>query len=233
MKYLYHLTDKEKVASILKNGLEPIIGDNSKLCGNEYGFVYFTDYHSIPYWQILLQKPVILRIADLDIPNLNRCNYGIYTEYSIGRTIPPTQITKSNISFTKAKRLESMRKLCTEFLFSISQMCKTFAMHYEYGEEYELDLQDYIRYLNVQRMVFEHLDFHTLTNQEIKDALIEQTDGEYGFTDTYKDTDLRLWEQLIHYPKDESLEVRTWLYNFVNKTFDKSIKYLNTGGWTE
>lgn len=59
---IYHITDKPTTAKILKEGLKPMIGPNSKLVDETEPAIYLCRRKDIYYWQILLQKFVILAI---------------------------------------------------------------------------------------------------------------------------------------------------------------------------
>ena len=49
-KYLYHVTDRATAAKILKNGLCPMIGQRSRLAGEEDERIYLTEKSSLPYY---------------------------------------------------------------------------------------------------------------------------------------------------------------------------------------
>ena len=61
--YLYHLTNKENLPNIFKNGLELRIGHNSKQVHEKEPFIYLCRYCDIPYWKAILVLGIPLGIA--------------------------------------------------------------------------------------------------------------------------------------------------------------------------
>lgn len=61
-KYLYHVTDQAAATGILKNGISPMIGQRSRLAGEEDARIYLTEKSSLPYWKQILGQATILQI---------------------------------------------------------------------------------------------------------------------------------------------------------------------------
>ena len=81
-KYLYHVTDRATAAKILKNGLCPMIGQRSRLAGEEDERIYLTEKSSLPYWKQILGQITVLRIdaSGLETERMERFGYGQYSE---------------------------------------------------------------------------------------------------------------------------------------------------------
>lgn len=94
MKY-YHLTSETEVGSILKNGLKPLIGENSESVGETEERVYLTDYDSVKYWARLLNRNVLLEV-DMDKEIQFSYQYGdavsTYNEFYVYSSIEPSRI---------------------------------------------------------------------------------------------------------------------------------------------
>ena len=79
MRYLYHLTDTNTAKRILQEGLKPLIGERSRIVEEEEARIYLSDKKSIPYWKILLEKNVLLRI-DAEKLNPEKLDHYPYQE---------------------------------------------------------------------------------------------------------------------------------------------------------
>ena len=123
MSYLYHITNRANLDSILKNGLIPQIGKNSLKNNEKRPYVFLCIKEHIPYWQILLEidDAVILSIdtSGLNIDNSAWiCYKFLYEELCFENNIPPESIrvVDYTINFTKNYIDECMTNLCKGFL---------------------------------------------------------------------------------------------------------------------
>lgn len=82
MAYLYHVTTEENAKSILKNGLIPKIGERSQLVGETEKYVYLCGRKDVPFWSLILDKPVVLRVEmkDGEVNENNVYQYSYYSE---------------------------------------------------------------------------------------------------------------------------------------------------------
>lgn len=80
MAYLYHVTTEENAKSILKNGLIPKIGERSQLVGETEKYVYLCGRKDVPFWSLILDKPVVLRVEmkDGEVDENNVYQYSYY-----------------------------------------------------------------------------------------------------------------------------------------------------------
>lgn len=58
----YHVTTKDKLEAIQREGLLPKIGSSSLLAGETEAAVYLCSYKGIAYWSIVLDAPVVLKV---------------------------------------------------------------------------------------------------------------------------------------------------------------------------
>ena len=86
MAYLYHVTTEENAKSILKNGLIPKIGERSQLVGETEKYVYLCGRKDVPFWSLILDKPVVLRVEmkDGEVNENNVYQYSYYSETLAG-----------------------------------------------------------------------------------------------------------------------------------------------------
>lgn len=234
MRYLYHVTTADHLPDILKQGLRPQVGPNSALCGTSFGFVYLCDYHSIPYWAIMLKRPVVLRVrVKQDTPDMHDCNYYGYREFATGRPIPKECLSVYKTNLSKPLLQRTMRKLCLRYLDTVSNLCVKFLHYYHFETQFPYNLTCLTDYARTILHVLRNLDYHCLSDQEMTSHIIAYAEsGEYAFTDQYLNTNLKLYEAISNIPdQDESTDIRQQLTQWM-KTNWKSALFLSTGGWT-
>ena len=118
MSIYYHLTTEDNAKKILKEGLKPMIGDNSSLVEESKPAIYLSDFESIIYWKIILDRNVILQV-DCDIEP-KKCNYSLYNEYILHREIPAEKIQISTFCESNSEYKSCMKNyvmiICGFFL---------------------------------------------------------------------------------------------------------------------
>ena len=228
--YLYHLTKKELIPEILKNGLKPQIGSNSEICYLEKPTIFLCDYESIPYWEILLNATAAVKV-NVNVSEDDYIEYGYvssYKEWKIYEDISPDDIEE--IDIVEAGR-QHMQELCYNYLMVISNLTVTCARYYN-GQIKALTPENLNSELASFVKIISKLDYSTLTKEEIQEFLKEEgKNGEYTLCDTYKNENKRLYQKLAEYPNDTSFKSRLDLYNLINKNLKESLD-VNTGGWT-
>lgn len=227
--YLYHLTSKENIPSILKEGLKPSVGKNSKKANDNKPSLYLCEYEDIEYWQIILGYDSLLKVKVDDKDSCNKFEYSTYSEFIYEDTIAPDKIEVIPLNPPSQYKYE---KLLLSYLNTISTACIYCADYY--SREYTNLKEDIVlNAINTVRIVGDKLDYNKIDTYKIRKELKEiGEEGYYTFLDMYLNTGKKLWEQLIYYPCDNLKEPREWLYNFINKNF-KGCLDLCTGGWTD
>lgn len=225
---LYHLTDEASLKNILRNGLEPRLGDNSRFIRDDRKGVFLCDLDSIPYWEILLDRHVILAVdEEPDIED--EIVYSGYREYYMRGVIPPEKISVINNNISDADRREAMRALCSGHLISMSVFtldCARFYNNNSSLSEYDIWLQG-----EALSAVLTRLDYNCAGQEEWRDYLkIYGEQGEYTFCDEYCRTGKRLWQQLIGYDEDVTARCREKIHNFIESKFPFA-ENLYTGGF--
>lgn len=242
-KYLYHVTDKASAADILKNGIRPMIGDRSRLAGEESERIYLTEKASLPYWERILGQSAILRIdvSGLEPKNMKCFKYGQYSEWIYDKAIDPHWITRSNIQTRLTD--DQHRELCLSFVDSISQISIMFARYVtlyddtdEDKKERALDYLDYCKDVcGTMQYVLPNLDFELVSANDLRKHLKIMGDGGCTLCDRYEpwfittDHPMRLWQLLGKHERKTKETI--WLYNWLKKTFPRRLR-VDTGGWT-
>ena len=224
---LYHITKKEYLDSILKNGLEPRIGENSKMVNEHKPMICLCDEKSIPYWRILLDHSAIVKV-NVDLSKLKKYSYSFYNEFVSNDKIEPSNITIANCGEPKDIH---MKDLCASYIYSLSGLTTYAARHYTYSKNEESK-----KFLGTMLDSFiavkDRLDFSVMSDAEKSLALTDFGEsGEYTFLDTYMNQEIKLYEKLIDYPEDDLSEKRKIVCEYIKTTFHGCLD-LNTGGWT-
>lgn len=119
---LYHVTSKEKLDSIMAEGLIPLIGENSKRVGEFGKHVYLCSEDHVGYWKIILGRKVVLRVNVINESDLKKHEYGLYDEYMYDWNIPPENIELSDIKTSK----QQIQHLCYSYVVKYqSNMCQS------------------------------------------------------------------------------------------------------------
>lgn len=233
MQRFYHLTDRESVPLILKNGLQPQIGKNSQIVQESKSYVYLCDAQSIPYWSILLGKNTVLQVCIPDEYLFDTYTYDGYSEIVLWRTISPQFISRAEMTL---KTEPAMQHLCVSHLTLISSFCADCARYYSVsfceGLYHTAEFFDSIRHdgevvLNALR----RLDYGVVDTQVLEYELRQLgEDGEYTLCDTYFGEDKRLWEKLPEYETDALTDVRSIIHGLLKTTLAGCL-YTNTGGF--
>lgn len=110
MAYLYHVTTEENAKSILKNGLIPKIGERSQLVGETEKYVYLCGRKDVPFWSLILDKPVVLRV-EVKIPHTQ--GYVACNTHRSGY-LKPTQPSRLGLPLALwFVRIQARRHLCS------------------------------------------------------------------------------------------------------------------------
>ena len=228
-KYLYHVTDKQAAAEILQSHcLRPKQGPRTQMTGDVPG-IYLCGRKDIAIWQLLLGKSATLQIPLADIPDTYEIGkYDGYEEYLVKQSIRSEQIKDVSKQIHKEELDQANQTLCCSQLWQISHICHAYAEHYtkQYSIPYLAD------WTKVVLFSLKRLDYRKADPTQLK-ATIDDMRKEcaFAFTDTYCNTKNRLWEQLIHYPKDETTKIRQELHAFIKNNL-KTVYHEDTGGYT-
>ena len=227
-EYLYHLTKSDNIPSIYVYGIVPQIGQHSKLAGEEKPDVFLCEKKDIPFWQIILgltEDAVAIQV-DVSKMELRELEHGSIKEYRTEDVIEPERIEKILCLHTPPESY--MQELCLQCLETLSQACMACVHYYEGDKDYSLG--------NVQSMLkafvgmMDSLDFKKVPAGEKQKKVSDIGKRGYAFSDKYYDTGLRLWEQLIWFPRDETEPLRRQIYNYVRGNLTVCSR-MDTGMW--
>ena len=241
MHKLYHLTEKENVEKILKEGLIPQIGKNSELVEETEPCIYMSRRQDVPYWALILNRYEVLCITvdDILFDDLDEYNYANYKEYIYRLPIPASSIRKSNLSTVLAH--DKYKNVLLSYLHDISEVCVNFAKYIAYYDTDELYAKQNLECaelcINAFKMIIPRLDYSHISTKELYDELIDMGEsGMYTLCDTYDYQNYnllnnrpQLWQLLGQH--EFANDTTRWLYDWLNKTFPNKL-YIDTGGWT-
>lgn len=147
MKY-YHLTNETEVDSVLKNGLTPLIGKNSKSVGETEKRIYLTDYESVKYWSRLLNKNILLEVdMDAEIEDMyqysdNTIKEGIatYNEFFVYSNIEPSRIRRTEMP--KFSDDDVNVSLLINYSYTVSSLCNDIIRYYTKDDDKTFEDED-------------------------------------------------------------------------------------------
>lgn len=240
MAYLYHVTTEENAKSILKNGLIPKIGERSQIVGETEKYVYLCGRKDVPFWSLILDKPVVLRVEmkDGEVDENNVFRYSYYSETLTETAIPAERIRKSRVS--RSLTDEQMKDLALSYVDMISLICVKFAEYITYiddepEEEATEDRQAIELTIEALKFTLPHLNFSGVNAKMLRDHLHERGDGGCTLCDRYEpnwkegEKYIRLYDLLNSHPL--ATNNTKWLYKWLKKTFPRRLR-VDTGGWT-
>lgn len=223
-KYVYHITKRSKLESIMRDGLIPQIGDNSELCDEPAEVVYLCKESDIPYWVVLLDGDVVLRIENEESEFVYR-RFDCYGEFRTHHRIYPDKITEVPIPATADAKLVLQR----EYLLSLSREIVYVVTSWDKGRSVDFEMMS--RVFTVDIEIMSKLNYETLDRELIKGWLSDEgNDGEYTLLDTFMNTPKRLYEVLAEIDNPIGIEQRVAVYNFLKEKLDGCLD-INTGGY--
>lgn len=236
---IYHVTKKENVESIMKNGLIPQIGKNSILVGEAKPYIFLCEKESIPFWKILLEGDVVLEIKDRDdgySEYIEGYSFATCREYNACDVISPNRI--SVYSKRTPVRKSHMRRLSrtelTDISYIVLQVIKWYDNYYDGQFRKEHSLSDITLNIRSLRTVLQRIDFSVLSNKEKNEELKELGEsGEFTFADVYFSEKTRLYKKALQFAKENNDEELAKELTMLNRFIERNFKLGNlyTGGW--
>lgn len=241
MHRLYHITEKENVDKILKEGLIPKIGKHSEMVEESEPCIYLSRKQDVPYWALLLDKHEVLRIDvdDILFADLDEFNYANYKEYIYRLPIDASLIHKSNLSTVLAP--DKYKTILLSYIYDLSEVCTSFAKYIAYyntDPKYAKQNLEYVELcINTFKTIIPRFDYSCISTKELHNMLKDiGNSGMYTLCDNYDymNYDLsedrpKLWQLLGRH--ELATDTTKWLYDWLNKTFPNKL-YIDTGGWT-
>lgn len=216
----YHLTTEDAAAIISEQGmLKASYGSNNLLCNEAKPYVFFCDEESVPYWSVLLRKPVAIPFDLRGHHTLNYYNYGLYSEFYLNedvriRAMKPITVTADDSVY---------KKLRERYISTLSALVTR-------GLRTDVDKQCWVHDVFGTVAVIERLNFRDASREELTTVLRGLADdGEYTFLDTYNNTPIRCYHQLLKITDPLTCLARATLYDAIVRNF-KSVLDLDTGG---
>lgn len=216
----YHLTTEDVATTICQQCmLRASYGSNNLLCNEVKPYVFFCGEESVPYWSVLLRKSVAIPFDLRGHHTLNYYNYGLYSEFYLNedvriRVMKPVTVAADELVY---KRLRECY-VCT------LSVLVTQGLHTNVNKQY------WVRDVFGTVAVIERLNFRDAPREELKSVLRDLADeGEYTFLDTYNNTSIRCYQQLLKITDPLTCLARETLYDAIVRNF-KGVLDLDTGG---
>lgn len=260
MLTLYHITTASNWLTIQHAGLLPRLGPRSQFAQDTESSLHFTNYDDIPYWLVLLYPDIWIhpsRISELVLLRVNLPlfdiqiqEYDLYSEYQYGTSVPASDIEL--VPWSKYPDLfDTCRQKHTEIflnhLESLSTVCTSCTRCALYGKQ---DTNPYreelLRICSCVVNARSFLHPHLISENDMIQTLKEYADdGLYAFTDTFDNTNTRLYQALTdiypEYVRNMNIEasqiegliqtMRT-LREHIEAIVPPNVLQTNTGGFT-
>lgn len=216
----YHLTTEDTAITIFEQGmLKASYGSNNLLCNEAKPYVFFCDEESVPYWSVLLRKSAAVPFDLRGQCTLNYCNYGLYSEFYTNEDMRIRAMKPATVMAD-----ESVYKQLRE------RYTSTLSMLVTQGLCTDVDKQYWVHDVFGTVAVVERLNFRDALQEELTATLRDLADdGEYTFLDTYNNTPIRCYQQLLKITDPLTCLARETLYDAIARNF-KGVLDLNTGG---
>lgn len=229
MLTLYHVTNTYFASDIIRKGLRPRIGDNSRFAGEQRPAVYLCALDDVAGWSIMLDADIVFEVTGLEEDDLQITDFSCGREYAYFKPIPVNQV---NIYTGYISVASGMIKLCKNVLLSICATIDYVTRMYD-REPMTPKLSDEVNNrLECLLFTCNKVDYAYVSKNTVTVWLMEYADsGEYAFTDMYKDTGLRLWQQLVEWNDPKTEEARRNVYSYIHNNF-KYTDEIYTGGYT-
>lgn len=246
-KYYYHVTTKDKLPDIMKDGLKPMVGENASAVNEEEPAVYLCRRRDIPYWLVLTNGNTVLKIDrhGLNLP-LKSWAYDNYEEYTTDKGIDPKWISRTPFP-GRHDRLEAMRDLARSHVYALSYMCFS-ALRTEWqwltdnlSEEAEAELINDAKVIaediTINIGIMSRIDFTAISQQEIAKIVRGHSNNDcyVTFADSYFNKDLnpdipdagkRCWQHLANVELPELKDACLKLHKFIKKVIPPYVRRL-------
>lgn len=241
--YMYHLTRKELVPKILREGIIPSLGHNTESVGDMPG-VYLCPGDDVWCWAIQLGRNALIRISTSKCEEIGfeESDYGFHSkEWFTTSAIPAEAIeevemppvTKDQMAEFTKQLMWTLSGICCEaarILQEIAELKKNnyvpeFAMR---NELYGLSMT-----AAIYTGILSRTDTLALSVRHGTELLLKEIgDGSYAFCDTYMNTKRRLWEILDDESIPEQYRKETGALKKAMQVKLEPYLYLNTGGFS-
>lgn len=216
----YHLTAEDIATTIFEQGtLKASYGSNNLLCNEAKPYVFFCDEESVPYWSVLLRKSAAVPFDLRGQCTLNYYNYGLYSEFYINEDV-------------RVRTMKPVAVTADEYVYKQLRECytSTLSMLVTQGLRTDVDKQYWLHDVSGTVAVLERLNFRDAPREELTSVLRDlAADGEYTFLDTYNNTPIRCYQQLLKITDPLTRLACETLYDAIVRNF-KGVLDLNTGG---
>ena len=236
MLLLYHVTTHAKVKRILRDGLQPKIGKNSRLCNEQSARIYLCEISDVPVWKLLTQSHSLIEVDMTKIDEEpTQYYYSGYSEYLCTKPIPPEALKYVPMRFSLK---EANYELCMGFMRSICSLCEDVVSYY-WHKEHGLPVPENQTMDTIAKDIacIEHISnslrYDKVSDEDLRSYLVDtlSADGFITFCDEYRDSGILLYEKLIQYPDDSYTAARKCLYNIITTHFKNCLDATGCFWW--
>lgn len=226
-RYLYHVTDKAKVPSILAEGIRPLRGRNSGMVGETGDRVCLCTEPQARIWADVLGADAFLRVDTAGLPEPEHRDYDAMEEYLYACPVPPGNLSES----MPDRDPEADAEACLGYVMTTSEVLVELFRHMDRKDPEPGLVEDMLKTVANLADILPRLPWHAADPDVILDALREEgEEGEYTMCDKFKDTGRRFWE-MLRSDGYGAIERGPELADELEKRLGPGLRKLCTGGW--
>jgi len=228
---LYYLAKNDKeYEQIMKEGIIPTEKCIADISMDKEKITLLCEFNQVGKWKILEQKPIVLRISNVAKEDCKEVELvDIAKRLIYDRVISPENIERAYV-FTTRKQ---MKELCVAYAIGLSIIISNTIYHYDNNTPEHEKFVEYIsKSTNNIVSTIDRLDYKNNWRWVAKKLREYADEGNYTFLDTYCNSDIKLYEQITMFPRDDTYGDR-WVLRKCIQTAFKNMLNLDTGGYTK
>lgn len=224
LRYLFHVTKKSNLPSILRDGLVPKAGQNALSAGDLAPGVYLCERRQAAVWARILDADLILKVRTAQLDGIIVNDYDSLREYVHYGPIPADQIVPCDVAIDPAEA----RRTCRSYALCVSEnvvaLLRTLARKRPDPATLNAQLATVSNMAGImERLPWEHANVKTI----LRAINREGREGEYTMCDEYMNTGKKFWECLDDPRIPDGARLKAVLLDKLGPAFPT----LHTGGW--
>jgi len=224
MRYLYHVTKRDNVPRILREGLLPAAGRNALSAGDAAPGVYLCERRQAAVWALVLDADAFVKVRTDGLDALIMNDYDSLREYVSYGSIAPERLSPCDVPLNP----HEASRTCKSYVMCASENTVTLLrmLARKRQDKATIDaLNATIRNIAgiLDRLPWEHANPGAI----LKALKHECSQGEYTMCDTYMDTGRKFWECL----DDPRIPAGPQLKAVLAEKLGPDFPSLCTGGW--